>query len=334
MAQGRRREVDRRSSLGWIGMRRILVTGAATWSGGELISRLESREDLELVAVDEIPPRHQFESPFYRHELDNPQFAHFVLDTRPDVLVHLQTVDRSAMLGGRRAHDEAVVGAQALFGAIRRCTSIQHVVVRSHLCVYGMGPRSPSVVFEDAELDARRSRFANDLRTVESYTADAARVRQDVTFTTLRFSPIFGATVNNPLSRYLRLPVVPTRLGYDPRMQLISGKDAVGALAHAIDHPQAGVFNIAAPGQLYLSRILRLGKRLAQPLPRRAYDAAVKGLSRVDLYLPEHIKRLVHHGMVADTRRMTEVLRFAPEMELRATVLDGYARIATRDGTR
>jgi len=305
-------------------MRRILVTGAATWSGGELVNRLESRGDLELIAVDEIPSRAKFKAPFQEFELDNPEFAHFVIDSRPDALIHLQTVDRSAMLGGRRAHDEAVVGAQALFGAIRRCKSIRNVVVRSHLCVYGMGPRSPSVVAEDDDLDGRRSRFASDLRTVEGFTADAARVRTDVTFTILRFAPIFGPDVPNPLSRYLRLPVVPTRLGYDPRMQLISGDDAVGALAHTIDQPQSGVFNIAAPGQLFLSRILRLGKRIAQPLPRRAYDAAVKGMSRFDLHLPEDIKRLVHHGMVADTRRMSEVLQFDPVLDLRATVLNGY----------
>ena len=305
-------------------MRRILVTGAATWSGGELISRLERQDGLEVIAVDEITPRAEFGSPFHEYELDNPEFAHFVIDSRPDALIHLQTVDRSAMLGGRRAHDEAVVGAQALFGAIRRCRSIRNVVVRSHLCVYGMGPRSPSVVAEDDDLAGRRSRFASDLRTVEGFTADAARVRTDVTFTILRFAPLFGPNVHNPLSRYLRLPVVPTRLGYDPRMQLISGNDAVGALAHTIDQPQSGVFNIAAPGQLFLSRILRLGKRIAQPLPRRAYDAAVKGMSRFDLHLPDHIKRLVHHGMVADTRRMNEVLRFEPVLDLRATVLNGY----------
>ena len=315
-------------------MKRILVTGAATWTGGELIGRLERQKDIELIAVDEISPSAEFASPFHRYELDNPEFAHFVIDSRPDALIHLQTVDRSAMLGGRRAHDEAVVGAQALFGAIRRCKAIRHVVVRSHLCVYGMGPRSPSVVFEDADLHARRSRFAEDLKTVENFTADAARVRTDVAFTTLRFAPIFGANVNNPLSRYLRLPVVPTRFGYDPRMQLISGNDAVGALAHTIAEPQPGVFNIAAPGQLFLSRILRLGKRLAQPLPRRAYDVAVKGMSRADLHLPQHIKRLVHHGMVADTRRMTEVLGFAPELDLRATVLQGYGSIARGVGPR
>ncbi len=308
-------------------MRRILVTGAATWTGGHLIQKLETRADLDVVAVDEIPARIEMETKVHLFELDNPEFAHFVIAVKPDVVIHLQTVDRSALLGGRRAHDEAVVGAQALFGAIRRCRSMKHVIVKSDLCVYGMGPRSPSVVFESTEMSARRSRYAKDLKTVEGFIAEEEAIRTDCVFTILRFAPIFGPNVTNPLSRYLRLPVVPTRLGYDPRMQLISGNDAVRSLEYTIDNPQPGAFNIAAPGQLFLSRILRLGKRVAQPLPRRAYDIAVKGMSRADLHLPDHIKRLVHHGMVADTTRMSDILGFAPEQNLRHTVLDGYGRL-------
>lgn len=308
-------------------MRRILVTGAATWTGGELIAKLEQRTDLELVAVDEIPAPGKMRTEIQIFELDNPAFAHFVIDVKPDTVIHFQTMDRSALLGGRRAHDEAVVGAQALFGAIRRCRTIKSVVVKSDLCVYGTGPRSPSVAFETGTHEGTRGRYARDLEQVERFTADAATFRDDAIFTVLRFAPIFGAGAGNPLSRYLRLPVVPTRLGYDPRIQLLSGHDAVGVSEHAIDNPMAGTFNVAAAGQLYLSRILRLGKRVAQPLPRRAYDIAIKGLSRADLHLPSHVRDVVHYGMVADTTRMTTLLGFTPTMSIRETVLDGYRRV-------
>lgn len=315
-------------------MRRILVSGAATWTGGQLIKHLETRSDVEVIAVDEVPAQIEFQSDVHRFELDHPEFAHFVIATKPDAVVHLQTVDRSALLGGRRAHDEAVVGAQALFGAIRRCDSIQHVIIKSDVCVYGMGPRNPSVVAEDAKLDGQRSRFAKDLRSVEDYAVATAAKRDDAVFTVLRFASIFGPDVTNPLSRYLRLPVVPTRLGYDPRLQLISGSDAIGALEYSLANPVPGVFNVAAPGQLYLSRILRLGKRVGQPLPRRAYNIAVKGMSRADLHLPDHIKHLVHYGLITDTRRMRDVLGFAPRQNLRQTVLSGYGLISGRSASQ
>jgi len=313
-------------------MRRILVTGASTWTGGQLIERLERQRDLELLAVDEFEPKTEFPTELHRFELDRAEFAHFVLDSRPDTTIHLQTADRSAQLGRSRAHEEAVLGAQALFGAIQRCDSIRHVIARSDTVVYGMGPRNPSVVFEDAAFDPGPSRYARDLAHVEDYLSQSALRRDDVTFTVLRFAGIFGATISNPLSRYLRLPVVPTRLGYDPRLQLISEHDAVAALEHCIRNPVGGAFNIAAPGQQYLSRILRLGKRLAQPLPKRGFDVAVRGMASFDLYLPSHITRMVHYGLIGDISLMRTDLGFEPASNLRQTVLAGYAGNAAESG--
>jgi UDP-glucose 4-epimerase len=306
-------------------MRRILVTGASTWTGGQLISRLERRPEVDVLAVDEVDPTVGFATELHHFELDRADFAHFVLAACPDTIVHLQTVDRSARLGGVRAHEEAVLGTQALFGAIQRCESIRHVIARSETVVYGMGPRNPSVVFEDAALDAGIGRFGRDLANLEEYLAQSAARRPDVTFTVLRFAGIFGPTIGNPLSRYLRLPVVPTRLGYDPRFQLISEHDAVAAIEHSIANPVPGAFNVAAPGQQYLSRILRLGKRLAQPLPRRGFDVAVRGMASFDLYLPGHVTRMIHYGLVGDIGRMQTDLGFVPEHNLRQTILAGYS---------
>jgi UDP-glucose 4-epimerase len=261
-------------------MRRILVTGAATWTGGQLVKRLERQPNTEVLAIDEIDPKVDFESTMLRYELDQPEFASFILDSRPDAVAHLQTVDRAAIVGRRRAHEETVVGAQALFGAIQRCDCIRHVIVKSDFCVYGMGPRNPSVVAEDAKITATRGRYATDLRALEHFIAGAAARRPDTTFTVLRFAPIFGATVANPISRFLQLPLVPTRLGFDPRLQLVAEDDAVSAIEYCLENAVPGTYNIAATGQLYLSRVLRLGNRLAQPLPRRLYDLAMRGLSR------------------------------------------------------
>ena len=305
-------------------MRRIIVSGAATWTGGQLVRRLEEQPDTEVLAVDELEPKVDFGSEHHEFALDRMEFAHFVLDAQPDIVVHLQTAPRRVRVTGRRTNEEAVVGAQALFGAIQRCDRIRSVIVKSDFSVYGMGPRNPSVVAEDTARGGTRGRYAKDLRALEDYISGTARRRSDTTFTVLRFAPIFGATLGNPLSRYLRLPLVPTRLGYDPRLQFISEYDAVGALQHAIDHPASGVFNVAAAGQLYLSRVLRLGNRLAQPLPRRAYDIAVKGMTRGNLHLPTHVKRLVHHGLIIDTHRMRDEFGFGPANNMRQTVLAGY----------
>ena len=56
----------------------------------------------------------------------------------------------------------------------------------------------------------------------------------------LRFQPEIGADLDAPLVRYLGLPIVPTQLGYDPRLQLLDSDDATGALEAAVWSAFAG----------------------------------------------------------------------------------------------
>jgi len=307
-------------------MRRILVTGAATWTGGRLIQRLERRAGVEVFAVDEMAPRLDYSSHFRMVELDRLEFAHHVLDIEPHVVVHLQTVDRAAELGKSRAHEAAVIGAQTLAGAIGRSASIERVIVKSDAAIYGTSPRSPSVYLEDMEPHGRRGRYARDLSEMERFfsaTTDA----HGVGLTVVRFANIVGTDVANPISTYLRMPVVPSLLGFDPRLQLIHEDDAVRALEHAVFRDVHGIINVAAAGQLYLSHVLRLGRRIPQPLPRRGLEAAMKLLRRSGHALPPHLQDVLRHGLVIDTTRMKSEMGFTPRLTCRQTVLATFGRI-------
>jgi len=308
-------------------MRRILVTGAATGIGGRLIQHLERTPDTEVFAVDDLDPVERFVSPFERLDIDHLSFARYLLDLKPHTVVHLQTVDRSALHGSTRAHEETTVGAQALFGAIGRCTTVRHVVVKSDGAVYGAGPRSPSIVSERSKLEATGGRYQRDLEQMELFVRETAERHDHVDYTILRLAPIFGPTIENAISAYLTLPGVPTLLGFDPRLQLLSEGDALRAFLHAIDQPVPGTFNVAGRGQLYLSRILRLGRRVPQPLPKRAFHAALRGLARSGIVLPKHTIALLKHGRVMDTTAMESVLGFVPAFTCRHTTMVGYGRV-------
>lgn len=312
-------------------MRRVLVTGAGGWTGSRVVQALEQRPDLEVYAVDDTEPRLPFESEFQRLSLDRLALARFLLDIEPHTVVHTQTVDRSAKLGGRVAHDDAVIGAQALFGAIGRCKATRRVVVKSDAAIYGSSPRNPSVLAETTRGRGSTDRYQSELLDMESFVRETSSIHEHVDYTILRFAPILGPTVANPISRFLTLPTVPTVLGYDPRMQFVFEEDAVRAIVHAVDCEVAGTFNIAAPGQLYLSRVLRLGLRVPQPLPGRVFDSALRGLARVDLPIPEHLALLLKHGRVMDTAEMRDRLRFEPALTCRQTVLAAYGRMPEVD---
>jgi UDP-glucose 4-epimerase len=84
--------------------------------------------------------------------------------------------------------------------------------------------------------------------------------------TILRFSSIIGPVVESPFTRYLRQPVVPTLLGFNPLMQVIHETDVVAALLHAIDNDEPGVFNVAAEGIPPLAKLLALAGRNSMPV--------------------------------------------------------------------
>ena len=74
-------------------------------------------------------------------------------------------------------------------------------------------------------------------------------------------------TVRNAPSNYLRLPVVPTLLGFDPMVQVIHEEDTVRALELALRPGVRGIFNLAGPAPAPLSRIIGVLGRAALPIP-------------------------------------------------------------------
>ena len=312
-------------------MERILVTGAASWVGGQCVRALETRAD--VIAVDELKPRSAFAAPFHLFHLDSLEFARFVVKLEPTIVLHLQTMDRSAELGGTRSREGTVLGAQALFGALARLTQIKQVVVKSDTAVYSTGPRHASVLSEATRITGRATRFERNLREIERFVSEVAAEMPTVGFTVLRLASIFGPTVKNPISRYLGLPVVPTALGYDPRLQFLHETDATRAILHAADAAVPGIFNIVGDGSIYLHRVLRIGRRLPQPLPPPQLRQARKLVGAAGLRLPEHLENLLKYGRYVEARRMQETLGFVPEYTTRRTVTANYLRPG-REATR
>jgi UDP-glucose 4-epimerase len=130
----------------------------------------------------------------------------------------------------------------------------------------------------------------------------------------LRFQPEIGPGLESPLARYLSLPVVPTQLGYDPRLQLIHADDATAALVHATLSPIRGAVNIAPSGSISLSRALRIGGRTHLPVPHPIFGGALArlsaGLGEGPLY--GDAVRLLRYGRGVDNARMSHELGFDP----------------------
>src|SRR5205085_12372646 len=62
----------------------------------------------------------------------------------------------------------------------------------------------------------------------------------------LRYQPSVGPSLDSQITRYLSQPIVPTYLGFDPRLQFVHEADAIDALVATIKSPVRGPVNVAA----------------------------------------------------------------------------------------
>jgi UDP-glucose 4-epimerase len=148
----------------------------------------------------------------------------------------------------------------------------------------------------------------------------------------LRYQPEIGAGLDTPIARYLSLPVVPTQLGFDPRLQLLHAEDATAALLAAVRSEARGAVNVAPTGAVSLSRALRLARRPAVGVPHPLFEPALRRLgSRLGVgMLYGDAVRLLRYGRGVDNKRLREEVGYEPAFDAEAAIRDFAARVRGR----
>jgi UDP-glucose 4-epimerase len=308
--------------------RRIVITGVSSHWGAELARSLERRPEIEYVAgIDSHPPPVELErTDFIEADIRSPLLSRLLPGTRADTVVHcgiLWYPERGKP--GRVLHDINVIGTLQLLAACERTETLQRVVVRGSAAIYGCEGAAPAFFTERmAGQLPLRTRFQRDASELENYFDNFARRHPDVVCTMLRYQPEIGPGLDTPLVRYLNLPLVPTQLGFDPRLQLVHAEDATGALEAAISNPVRGPVNVAPTGAIALSRLLRLARRLPVPVPHPLFGPALSRLGDRLGTGPLYGDgvRLLRFGRGVDNRRLREEVGYEPRFDAEAAVRD------------
>jgi UDP-glucose 4-epimerase len=299
----------------------VLVTGVSRYLGSRLAAVLQADPSIErVIGVDTVAPKADVtktlgRTEFVRADIRNPLIAKVIAQAEVDTVVHMNVIATPLGAGGRTAMKEInVIGTMQLLAACQKAPSMRKLVVKSTTAVYGSSPRDPALFTEDAEPRALpKSGYAKDAVEVEGYVRGFGRRRPDVTLSVLRCTNYIGPTIDTPLTRYLSLPVVPTVLGFDPRIQLCHEDDGIEVLRRCAveDHP--GIFNVGGEGVLLLSQAVRRVGRFSVPVPAPSVTLVAGLLRRAGLvdFSPEQM-RYLEHGRVADTARLRAELGWAP----------------------
>jgi UDP-glucose 4-epimerase len=295
----------------------VMVTGVSRYLGGRFTQLLQADPDVSrVIGVDVVPPKQDLgDAEFVRADIRNPIIGKVIARAEVDTVVHMAVIATPLGAGGRAMMKEInVIGTMQLLAACQKAPSVRKLVVKSSTAVYGSSPRDPAMFTEELEPEGlARSGYAKDSVEVEGYVRGFARRRPDVTVSTLRFANFVGPTVRTALTSYFSLPVVPTVLGFDPRLQFVHERDGLEALWRSTlgDHP--GTFNVAGDGVLTLSQAIRRTGHPSVPLPQPAAPWVGQVLRRVGLadFTAEQI-RFLTYGRVVDTARMKDVLGLVP----------------------
>ncbi len=312
----------------------VLVTGAATFLGGYLTTRLAQNPAIErIIAVDSLAPskdmlRRFGRAEFVRVDIRRPTIATVIDQAGVDTVVHAATSVLDTVAHSPAIKEFNVIGTMHLAAACQRSPSVKRFVMRSTAMVYGASSADPAHFSEDSS--ARREPtegYARDLIDVEGYARGLGRRRQDMSVTILRLTAMLGPQISSRMSKYFSSTVIPVAIGYEPRLQFLHEEDALSVLEHATLVGKAGIFNVAGDGVLTLTQAVRRAGRIALPVPAMMMGT-VAGVYRgmgVNTMQLDQIDYLIF-GRVLDTTRMRADLGFMPKYTSMETFDDFLSR--------
>lgn len=300
----------------------FLVTGVSSYWGGQVVNRLvESagqrsgdNSDLQILGLDSEVPRKEIKGlDFIQADIRNPLVLDLLREEQVHSICHL--VFHDSIHPGEQSFDVNVIGTMKFLGACAEA-GVRKIVLMSSTAVYGAQPTNPAFLVEEHPLHGSRNYgYTRDLIEIEAFCNGFRRQVPEMILTILRFPSIVGPTADTPMTRFLREPLAPILLGFDPMVQVIHENDVIEALVYALLNDVPGVFNIAAEGIMPLSKLSTLAGKFAIPWahPLAYWSSSLMGGMRLKLsrYVPIELDYL-RYSWVADITKMRTEFGFIP----------------------
>jgi UDP-glucose 4-epimerase len=198
---------------------------------------------------------------------------------------------------------------------------VPKLVVLSSANVYGPQASNPQFLTEEAPLlGGQNFSDIRDLIEVDMLAQSFFWKLPETETVILRPVHILGGVHNAP-SNFLRLNPIVTVMGFDPMLQVIHQSEIVRAIELALKPGIRGIYNLAGPEPVPLSRYIKILGRKSIGVPyslARMVMGRMWSLRLTTFPVPEldHIRYIC----MVDDRRARQVLGFAPRVSLEDTV--------------
>lgn len=312
----------------------VLVTGVAGEFAARVCGSLADQPGVErVVAVDTRPPIGDLAGvKFVRADIRTPVIGKVIAVEDVDAIVHLDVSPSEQSRGRSGAKERNVIGTMQVLAAAQRSETVRKVVLGSSTAVYGTSPRDPALFTEsDNARGGVRVGFPKDVVEVESYVRGFSRRRPEVIVTTLRMAQVLHPSIPSPLRNYLVNPLLPSALGFDPRLQFLHVDDALNVINESVVHDRWGTFNVAGPGVLLLSQIARRLGKPTIPLPPVGFAAASRRVIRMmGSEISPDLHRVLTYGRAVDIAALRDIFGYEPQYSTEETFEE--FRAAVRPG--
>ena len=296
----------------------VVVTGAVGRLGKRVVRLLHRM--VRVIGVDrrEFPDRPK-DVTHLRIDLRRKKMRDVFRAGNVRAVVHLGVM-HDPRASTNEHHSWNVVGFGKMLESLAQF-GVRKLVLLSSASVYGPRPDNPQFLAEESPLlGSQDFSEIRDLIEVDMLAQSFFWRHPSCETVILRPTHILGAVHNAP-SNYLRLPVAPTLLGFDPMMQVIHFDDVARAVVLALRPGTRGIFNLAGPEPVPLSRILKMLGRPRLPLPHDAARSLFDKLFRYRLSsFPAPELDHIRYVSMIDDRRARDALGYAPRHGLRDTV--------------
>lgn len=294
---------------------RIVLTGIAGRLGRRVAHRLSRHH--QVIGIDRRPCLGLPEGVVHhRVDIRRRPAEDIFRHNEIDAVLHLGVV-HNFRIPSERLYARNVIGTETLLRYMS-LYKVKKLVLLSSGDVYGPSPTNSHFISEDAPLMASqrfpeiRTLVAVD-RTVQSFFWR----HHDIETVILRPAHIVGPNVRNAPSKYLRLRIIPTLMGFDPMVQLIHEDDLLRMMEASLAPGVRGVLNLTSTEPVPLSRILKILRKPVLPVPHPLFESFLERAWKYRLTtFPAPELDHIRFNTVLDTSRVDQVLGMKPERSL------------------
>lgn len=296
----------------------VVITGIGSRLGRRLTRALHG--DYRIIGIDPRGAKHMPKDvTVHPIDLRRRRAEDIFRRNQIDAIVHLNP--EPEWKGRAIEHRNlAVLGTHRVLDFSQK-HDVPKVVLLSSANIYGPSPDNNQFLTEEAPLLAgQRFPTMRDLVEVDMYAQSFFWRHPEIDTVILRPVNIVGR-LNNSASRYLQLRSVPTLLGFDPMVQVMAPDDVIHAIRLSLKPGVRGIFNVAGPGPLALSELIRRVGRPRLPVPEGLARFTIGALAGIGASaVPSAEIDYLKYICMVDDHRARQTLGWAPTLTLDQTL--------------